>query len=252
MNVQFYIESGMLEQYVLGKLCAEESRVLEDLCARHPDLAAERDAIELALYAVAASESKKAPAFNKAAIIQKAAQENIATPSTTEVPAMRAIVNNTWRNIALAASVAALIGIGLSLFNNKAKNEVAAELATTKSIQEKQAQELKIVKNPNYKAINLAGLDSTKTFEAAIVYYNAKAQDVYIAWNEKAQLASNEQYQLWAIVDGKPVDAGVFNEQSDLQKMKLISKASAFAITIEKVGGSATPTMNRMVCMGGV
>jgi anti-sigma-K factor RskA len=252
MNVQFYIESGMLEQYVLGKLCAEESRVLEDLCARHPELAAERDAIELALYAVAASESKKAPAFNKAAIIQKVAQENSITPSTTEVPAMKVSVNNTWRNIALAASVAAIFGIGLSLFNNKAKNEVAAELATTKSVQEKQAQELQIVKNPNYKAINLAGLDSTKAFEAAIVYYNAKAQAVYIAWNEKAQLASNEQYQLWAIVDGKPVDAGVFNEQSDLQKMKLISKASAFAITIEKVGGSATPTMNRMVCMGGV
>jgi anti-sigma-K factor RskA len=252
MNVQFYIESGMLEQYVLGKLCAEESRVIEDLCARHPELAAERDAIELALYAVAASESKKAPAFNKAAIVQKVAQENSKAPVSTELPAMKVSVNNTWRNIAVAASIAAIIGVGMWLFNNGAKNDLAAQLASTKSVTEKQAQELQIIKNPNYKAINLAGLDSTKTFEAAIVYYNAQAQDVYIAWNQKAQLASNEQYQLWAIVDGKPVDAGVFNEQPDLQKMKLISKASAFAITIEKVGGSVSPTMNRMVCMGKV
>jgi anti-sigma-K factor RskA len=249
MNVQFYIESGMLEQYVLGKLCAEESKVLDDLCARHPELAAERDAIELTLFEIANSESKKAPAFNKAAVLNKVAAENVSiTPDVNTTLTVTA--NNKWRNIALAASVASVVLAGLWMFNENTQQQLNKDLASAQAINIKQAQELDIVKNPNYKAINLTGLDSTKSFEAAIVYYNATTKDVHLVWNQKAQLAANEQYQLWAIVDGKPVDAGVFNEQSDLQKMKLVSNATAFAITIEKSGGSTVPSLDKMVCMG--
>ncbi len=34
------------------------------------------------------------------------------------------------------------------------------------------------------------------------------------------------------------------------KKMKSFGKAQAFAITLEKQGGSATPTMDKMVVMG--
>ena len=59
------------------------------------------------------------------------------------------------------------------------------------------------------------------------------------------------QYQLWAIIDGKPVDAGMIlsNSSGDkyhIQKMKSFGKAEAFAITLETQGGNATPTMDKM------
>jgi anti-sigma-K factor RskA len=60
------------------------------------------------------------------------------------------------------------------------------------------------------------------------------------------------QYQLWAIVDGKPFDAGLLIETKtadnkyNIQKMKSFGKAEAFAITLEKKGGSATPSMDKM------
>jgi hypothetical protein len=46
--------------------------------------------------------------------------------------------------------------------------------------------------------------------------------------------ALGKQYQLWAIVDGKPVDAGIISLQKEIykiQKMKSFGSAQAFAIT---------------------
>jgi anti-sigma-K factor RskA len=59
------------------------------------------------------------------------------------------------------------------------------------------------------------------------------------------------QYQLWAIADGKPVDAGMYTEEKD-SKIALanITNAQAFAITLEKKGGSPVPTMENMYVMG--
>ena len=58
------------------------------------------------------------------------------------------------------------------------------------------------------------------------------------------------QYQLWAIVAGKPVDLGVFDkttDSSDMKIMKSIASAQAFAVTLEPRGGSVNPTMNQMM-----
>ncbi len=58
--------------------------------------------------------------------------------------------------------------------------------------------------------------------------------------------------QLWAIVEGKPVDAGMIDACSGLCKMKNISNASAFAITLEKRGGSPTPNLEQLQVIGNV
>jgi anti-sigma-K factor RskA len=61
---------------------------------------------------------------------------------------------------------------------------------------------------------------------------------------------------LWAMVNGKPVDLGVFDAQNQPKKlllaMKEVGDAQAFAVTLEKRGGSASPTMEKMVVLGAV
>ena len=68
------------------------------------------------------------------------------------------------------------------------------------------------------------------------------------------ELARENQYQLWAIIDGKPVDAGVFDGNfSGLHKMKEIAKGAVlFAVTVEPRGGKAAPTMDTMQVKGEV
>jgi anti-sigma-K factor RskA len=86
------------------------------------------------------------------------------------------------------------------------------------------------------------------------VYWDSRSKDVYLLVNNLPQATTDKQYQLWALVDGKPVDAGVFDIKEGLSfvKMKNIPRAQAFAITLEKRGGSATPTMQEMYVLGKV
>ncbi len=56
---------------------------------------------------------------------------------------------------------------------------------------------------------------------------------------------AGKQYQLWAIVDGKPVDGGMITSKDgknyNIQKMKTFGRAEAFAITLETAGGNPQP-----------
>ena len=64
-----------------------------------------------------------------------------------------------------------------------------------------------------------------------------------------------KQYQLWSIVDGKPLDIGMIDNAftGKVLKMKNTKAGSAaFAITLEKEGGNPTPTMEEMYVMGKV
>ena len=57
-----------------------------------------------------------------------------------------------------------------------------------------------------------------------------------------------------SIIDGKPVDAGVFDVGADgLLKMKSITgNAVAYAVTIEPKGGSESPSLETMQVYGEV
>ena len=85
------------------------------------------------------------------------------------------------------------------------------------------------------------------------VYWDTTSHDVYLLINNLPAPASNEQYQLWALLDGKPIDMGVleiFEKPLQLYRMKNIQAAQAFAITLEKKGGSPTPSLDKMYVMG--
>jgi hypothetical protein len=100
--------------------------------------------------------------------------------------------------------------------------------------------------NPNIKMAAMKGMPvSPGSF--ATVYWDTTSKDVYLVVNNLPKPGSNKQYQLWALLDGKPVDMGMidnsyFIRQSRLLlRMKNTSGAQAFAITLEKEGGVPVP-----------
>ncbi|MES1219344.1 MAG: anti-sigma factor [Bacteroidota bacterium] len=102
------------------------------------------------------------------------------------------------------------------------------------------------------------GLKSVKqTDDAAKIFWMQNTGDVYIDPSTLPDAPQGKQYQLWAIVNDKPVDAGMIitskaGDKYRIQKMKSFGVATvqAFAITLEKEGGNPTPTMDQMVVMG--
>ena len=59
---------------------------------------------------------------------------------------------------------------------------------------------------------------------------------------------SNRTYQLWAIAEGKPVSAGIFDTGAAGQGQLLVERApppdriGAWAVTVEPAGGVPQPT----------
>ena len=87
---------------------------------------------------------------------------------------------------------------------------------------------------------------------AATVYWNKSTESIYLHVDNMPATPADGQYQLWAIGKNGPVDAGVFDPQTGMIRMKNAVDAQAFAVTLEKRGGSPTPTLSNMYVIGKV
>jgi anti-sigma-K factor RskA len=102
----------------------------------------------------------------------------------------------------------------------------------------------------NSKKIELKGVEKHPNMLAEVYWDSSKK--VYLDIKNLPAAPTGKQYQLWAIVDGKPVDMGMYDSKKSIaiQAMKSVENPQAFAITLEKEGGNPTPTMEEMYVMG--
>lgn len=272
METKAIIESGSLELYVMDRLPAAEKAQIDKLRISSSEVNTEILRIEDAMISFAKAQAKKPSTALKTQI---AAQLSFADEPaiqvkpqiTTTVPETKVIqmVPSSYKFMA-AASVALIFGLGISTFYyynkyNEVNNNLLAMqseqnvLANQVKYQQEEASELKnqlaVVSNPSNKAIVLKGLPIAPSAQA-VVYWNNETGKAYINSSNLPALASNEQYQLWAIVDGKPVDMGVVDKDSIFNIAKDVKGAVAFAITVEPLGGKPTPTMEKMYVLGNV
>lgn len=275
MNTQEYIQSGIIESYVLGMASPAEAAELEQLCLQYPEIKQALTNFELALEANALTNAVASPPKLKDQIFTALQSEFIAEKNNTiqnkkafstplqEVPVVK--MNQPSRFLAAASIVLLVISGGMNIyFYSKfkettqqyqalvlEKNTLQAnnQIMQTKSLD--MFNSMQMMTDPNMQKVSMPGI-AGKEMNYATVFWDMKSKDVYILPNKLPQPESGKQYQLWAIVDGKPVDAGVLNDCAGLCKMKNIPAASMFAITLEKSGGSETPTLSEMYVAGKV
>ena len=248
MNTKEYIASGIVESYVLGLASEEERREFEAMCLQYPEVLEARISFELALEKQAMENAIAPPAAVRNNVLQHFHPTPVRSLPVIPSSANR---NNNWLRYAAAACVILLAGsiyysISLRTANQQleAKNRVLQsgfDSATAKL--NEMHTDMSILKgNPNIKMASMKGTDMSPQ-SYATVYWDTTSHDVYLMTNNLPVPASDKQYQLWAIFNGKPVDLGVF----DIKKERLLIKATnaqgaeAFAITLEKEGGSPIP-----------
>jgi anti-sigma-K factor RskA len=279
---QAYIESGILELYVLGQLNAPEQREVEAMANKFPEIREEINAIEIAMEHYAVSH-----AIEPAIGLEKQIFEKITTPTGQPASAAAAPVStgkvvplyedtssSTIRTLkfSLVACIALLVISTAALYSAHDKlNTANAQIASLSTDREKFAATVSYIKSENKELQEIAAIASDPTWSSVklagtkispqanlLVYWHKQGQHVMVD-NTKMELPENDkthQYQLWAIVNGKPVDLGVFDAQAQPKKlllaMKEVGNAQAFAVTLEKRGGSVAPTMEKMVAVGAV
>jgi anti-sigma-K factor RskA len=290
VNIQEYISSGIIESYVLGLADPEERKEFERLVDQHPELRQAIETFEVSLESNMQFGTITPPAQVKSKIFSEIEMEAHDTapsfsgggPTVPPVAGGLAkgdynggarsramVVRLDSRFLAAAAVVLLLMSTALNFYffyrykeyNDKyqALIESQTELATHNQILQTRLLEyektMDMMKDPAMYIIKMPAVEaSPDPASATTVYWDTRTKDVYLAINRLPKPEANQQYQLWAIVDGKPVDAGIFEmrDGTGMTKMKNIPKAEAFAITLEKKGGSPTPSMDKMYVMGKV
>ena len=278
MDIRGFITSGILELYVNGLASPEEVKEVEDLAAQHPEIQQEIDAIREVMEQYVLSHQVQPPAGLKAKVMQltsgAAPQPAKAMPSQAQTPARPMDDNLKTRNNNSSTVAAWLLALGMFVagaaawlfFDQNKKIQQELDLTQAEFSQFKTDCEERQKRNETlneqfiairHQATRPVQMKGTKLAEdaVAVVYWNNVRRTSYLDVVNLPVPPAGKQYQLWAIVDGKPADMGVFEvkiDSNDLQSVPFVEKAQAFAVTLEPEGGSANPTLDQMYVVGNV
>lgn len=275
-NIKEYIESGVLELYVLGDLNPAESAEVEAMSKLYPEVKTELEEIESVMAKVAdnfAVEPASKVKDNFFASISFSDEDEIVAEEELKeakiIPMNKSGLN--FYKYALAACVALLLVSVVAIVNlNKNLQDSRQQIAQLETSNQsfanrvnyldervnKSDEALGVFTNADYKMVSLIGTPASPESKI-IVAYNAKEQKVMIDLKSMKMPKNDQdhQYQLWALVDGKPVDLGVFDADDTLvglKTMKSIGALQTFAVTLEPRGGSVAPTLEKLMVLGNI
>ena len=235
MNIQEYIHGGAIESYVLGLADEDDVAELQRLKDQHPEVAAALDAAENWLLDQAKAAAVPPSPGIRANFLHMLETEGAMPPSPAPVHGLPS--GNRYKYLAAASLILLLTSAGYIYYLHRDYQRVVANYA--------------LLSSPSVIKVSLLGV-AGKENAGATLYWDSHDKMVYLDAARLPKAPSGSQYQLWALVDGKPVDAGVLEDCPGVCQQNIVQKAQAFAITLEKAGGSPTPTLSRMFVLGNV
>lgn len=273
MDIQAYISSGVLEAYAMGALDAAEHAEVIAMLEKYPELREEVAAIENGLWNNAQLNAIVPPthlenniwdAINNTTTSNTVAQE--ATTANKTIPLTTGKKSFNW---AYAAGWVGLVGSlafnAMQWQKSQAQQNLYAQLeqkmAQLNQEQVAMSKELQDYKK-NKEMMADTGMQTIVMHTvqkghpmAATVYWSKENGQAYVTVDGLPEAPDGMQYQLWVIIDGKPVDMGTIPQNMPntptIEKVnKSVVNGQAFAISLEKAGGSPTPTMDKIFVMG--
>jgi anti-sigma-K factor RskA len=268
LDIKEFISSGLLETYVLGNANPEEIKMVREMEKLHPEIKEEIEAIEISLLEYSEAQTN-IPSVELKNRIQKKIFEKKNDSETKVFNLKSADQNqNNYYRYAAVASIALLIcsvAFNVVLFNKNTKsqselsairnqnNEIAEQMEDLQTNLFNKNNELAMIMKPGNKMVSLKGMENSPSSHAMIVW---SPEDKMVLVNSISLPPAPEgmQYQLWALMDGKTVNAGMIDltQESIMIKLDDMPPAQAFAVTLEKMGGSPVPNMKAMYLMGNV
>ncbi len=269
-DIKAYIESGILELYVLGDVTPEEKLQVEMMASKHLAIKAELDEIERSMELFAKDNAVEPPAHLRDRVLNSILTNfgddstfntNTEQPKNNIVTIPAAKTSNFYQYAFAACLTLLLVSVValISLYNRLQQSniQIAAlqsdkqRFANTVSLKE---GELEVLQDASFKFLKLQGTPKAPQSQVTVAWSPAKKKVWVDMRSMKMPVNDKEhQYQLWALVKGKPIDLGVFDKNADttdMKEMKPIASADNFAVTLEPRGGSATPTMDKMMVIG--
>ncbi len=266
MEVKDIISSGLLELYATGLASAQESAEVLQWMVQYPEVAEEVSQIEASMEMYSHANAV-APALQvKAKIFAQINEQEKAkvVPITNVVKESTAViipVSSFWKKSVAAAVVLLFGSAALNIFlvnkNNAINKELQQNKATVSKLQEKAAgMEGYLEKVQSIYSTPVALHEQPASPEAkAKVFWMKNTGELFVDPGNLPEIPQDKQYELWAIVDGKPVNAGIIittkkGNRYNIQKMKSFGAAEAFAVSMEPANVVPAEIPTAVVAMG--
>lgn len=259
------ISSGLLELYATGLASEQEAELVMQWVNDYPEVAAELLLIEDGLQQYAQLNDLQPDPTLKARIFSRInEQQELAkvVPLVAASTQGSAAVVPAWWKMVAAASVFLLAGSAVLNYvlynkNESAHFQLSQAQAAKSSLEVKNdmmENDLQIIQSKYSQPVALNGLPVLPD-AAAKVFWMKNTGEVYVDPSNLPQAPQGKQYELWAIVDGKPVNAGIIlnTKKGDrylIQKMKSFGSAQAFAVSLEPASKAPAQSPTEVVSMG--
>lgn len=277
LNSKDYIDSGILELYVMGALSPEETADVERRAAADAVVAQEIRAIRDALTSLDQHHESTPRASLRAEILDAIDRDSpMFQPAVYVANSRRTVERTSYAEqppqqmqssprYALAASwIVAVLGIAAAAYFamqwRGASDELASSRRETDSLRREMSvlahhaavgrHAIDVMHDSAAQIISLAGTENAPDAHL-LVCYHPQSSEVHLVSNLRPP-PEGKTYQLWALKGDKQIDAGTFEAtRTDLiQTQKPVEDPDAFAVTIEDAGGSPTPTLDALVAVG--
>ncbi len=244
-KIRIFLDSDLLEKYLLGTTSAEEALQVERYIAMYPEVREIYNELQDNLETFAKMHAVKAPEGLRANILAKIRAQNTG--------------RRRFRRYAIAASITALLFAGSSYFfwnqsqNLQMENTIVSnQIKDLKEDMKEQLEDVRnqfiVLNNPQTKKYMVNGNKKARELKA-VAYINPVKKLAYINVQKLPNLPEDYDYQMWAEVNGEMVNLGVIRKVGDKDKLRALPYAENAVgyITIEPRGGNDTPTVQNIV-----
>ncbi|NAS11749.1 anti-sigma factor [Poritiphilus flavus] len=244
-KIRIFLDTDLLEKYLLGTTSEEESLQVERYIAMYPEVRKTYNELQENLEVFAKMHAIKTPEGLREKILSKIRAQNAG--------------RRRFRRYAIAASIAAFVFAGSSYFfynqNQSLQEENTIVNNKIKNLEEDMKEQLEdvrnqfiVLNNPQTKKYVVNGNKKAKELKA-VAYINPVKKLSYINVRNLPNLPEDQCYQMWAEVNGEMVNLGVIKNVDDKDKLRALPYAenAVSYITIEPKGGNVTPTVQNIV-----
>lgn len=254
MDIQSFIQSGLLEAYVLEQCNAAERAEVERMAAAHPEVRAELAAIEQSLERLALANAVPPPPGLKEQVLERIRQEQRPAGSG------RTFGRSGWLVWALAGVLAACLALVYFRSADEKRRSDARVAELEKQVEDcraqarKQARQQEIIallSDRNTRTIVLS--DGPQPKVTATVWHNPVRRETALDIGSLPAPDAGKYFQFWAIVEGQPVSMGMvqLRGEDSWQTLPFVPNAQAFAISAEN-NPNGNPTPTQVVLVGPV
>lgn len=253
-KITTFLNSDLLEKYLLGHTTSEETETVESFISKYPEVQNAYNTLQFNLEVVAKSNAIEAPKHILNDILNELDDAPVVKLSERKN-------YKIWYKMSIAASFAALFfaAYSFSLYTQKQKlseeNQVVVdEIFDLRSDIEKNNEMLNSVmrqllklNNPETEKYIINGNDRAKNLKT-VAYINPKEKTSMIDVVSLPKLPEEQCYQMWAEIQGKMVSLGILNEADrKLRAIPYSENARGLNITIEPKGGNSIASLQNTV-----